>query len=77
VNVNINEIARISNEFAAGAKKSASASESLSQLAVELDSLMSRFRVEENAAREDAGPVRRGAASSRVAPAPRRVGAVV
>jgi methyl-accepting chemotaxis protein len=75
VNVNINEIARISNEFAAGAKKSASASESLSQLAVELDSLMSRFRVEENAAREDAGPVRRGAASSRVAPAPRRVGA--
>ena len=47
VNRNITEIARISNDFASGAKKSANSSESLSQLAVELDSLVSRFKVEE------------------------------
>jgi methyl-accepting chemotaxis protein len=46
VNRNITEIARISDDFAAGAKKSANSSESLSQLAVELDSLVSRFKVE-------------------------------
>ena len=47
VNRNITEIARISNDFASGAKKSANSSESLSQLAVELDSLVSRFKVED------------------------------
>jgi methyl-accepting chemotaxis protein len=61
VNRNINEIARISNDFAAGAKKSAGASESLSRLAVELDGLMARFRVEENAGREEPGRIRGGA----------------
>jgi methyl-accepting chemotaxis protein len=47
VNRNITEIARISDDFASGAKNSANASESLSQLAVELDSLVSRFKVED------------------------------
>jgi methyl-accepting chemotaxis protein len=47
VNRNITEIARISDDFASGAKKSANSSESLSQLAVELDSLVSRFKVED------------------------------
>ncbi|MGC2300971.1 MAG: methyl-accepting chemotaxis protein [Acidobacteriaceae bacterium] len=55
VNTNINEIARISNEFALGAQKSATASASLSQLAVELESLMARFRVEENTGPEGSG----------------------
>jgi len=55
VNANIAEIARISNGFAAGAQKSARASESLSELAVELDSLVSRFRVEEDAGRSEPG----------------------
>jgi methyl-accepting chemotaxis protein len=49
VNGNINEIARIANEFAGGAQKSARSSESLSRLAVELDALVSRFKVEEGA----------------------------
>jgi methyl-accepting chemotaxis protein len=75
VNRNITEIARISNDFASGAKKSANASESLSQLAVELDSLMSRFRVEEGEGigqrrRSDDGAGRR---ESRGAVAPRVV----
>lgn len=62
VNSNINEIARISNDFAAGAQKSAKASESLNRLAVELDALVSRFKVEE----DDAG---RGAPKPRRSPA--------
>jgi methyl-accepting chemotaxis protein len=62
VNSNINEIARISNDFAAGAQKSAKASESLNRLAVELDALVSRFKVEE----DDAG---RGAPQPRRSPA--------
>jgi len=67
VNANIAEIARISNDFAAGAQRSARASESLSQLAVELDSLVSRFRVEEEAGgRESAGQVRGRAAAKEV-----------
>jgi methyl-accepting chemotaxis protein len=68
VNRNINEIARISNDFAAGAKKSAGASESLSRLAVELDGLMARFRVEESGVREGSGVVghRAGARESTV-----------
>ena len=74
VNLNINEIARISNEFAAGAKKSANASESLSQLAVELDSLVSRFRVEEVSGREESGRARDGGAAGRV-PVMQRTGA--
>jgi methyl-accepting chemotaxis protein len=47
VNGNINEIARIANDFAAGAQKSAKGSESLSRLAVDLDALVSRFKVED------------------------------
>jgi methyl-accepting chemotaxis protein len=46
VNGNINEIARIANDFAVGAQKSAKGSESLSRLAVELDALVSRFKVD-------------------------------
>jgi methyl-accepting chemotaxis protein len=47
VNANITVIARISNDFAAGAQRSAQASESLSALAVELEVLVSRFKVKE------------------------------
>ena len=75
VNSNINEIAKISNEFAAGAQKSAKASESLSALAVELDSLVSRFRVEENPAGENAGRVPGRAAAAGRAPLAHRAGA--
>jgi methyl-accepting chemotaxis protein len=56
VNRNITEIARISNEFAGGAQRSAKASEALSHLAVELDSLVARFRVEEGARSPQTGP---------------------
>jgi len=52
VNGNINEIARIANDFASGAQKSAQASESLNQLAVELDALVTRFKVDEDRGRE-------------------------
>ncbi len=67
VNRNITEIARISNEFAGGAQKSAAASESLSSLAVELDALVSRFKVEESGGRE---PSERAPGRSTVALAP-------
>jgi methyl-accepting chemotaxis protein len=67
VNTNINEIARISNEFALGAQKSATASKSLSQLAVELESLMARFRVEEKTGPEGSGTLRNWSASPRPA----------
>jgi len=45
VNKNINEIARISNETAHGARQSAKASEALSELAADLNALISKFRV--------------------------------
>lgn len=71
VNANINEIAKISQEFAGGAQKSARASESLSQLAVELDSLVSRFKVEGGA---ESGEMRgSGARAARGVAAPSRV----
>ena len=74
VNRNINEIARISNDFAAGAQKSATSSESLSQLAVELESLVSRFKVEEGAGSGGArGPVARSAQRDRHAARPARM----
>jgi methyl-accepting chemotaxis protein len=44
VNNNVNEIARISNETASGAKQSAKASEALSSLATDLNSLISKFK---------------------------------
>ena len=74
VNRNISEIARISNDFAAGAQKSATSSESLSQLAVELESLVSRFKVEEGAGSGGArGPAARGAQRDRPAARPARM----
>jgi methyl-accepting chemotaxis protein len=45
VNGNVNEIARISNETASEALQSAKASEALSALALDLNSLISKFRV--------------------------------
>jgi methyl-accepting chemotaxis protein len=44
VNLNVNEIARISEEAASGARQSAKASEALSDLALDLNSLISKFR---------------------------------
>ncbi len=74
VNRNINEIARISNDFAAGAQKSATSSESLSQLAVELESLVSRFKVEDGAGSGGTrGLVARGAQRERPVARPARV----
>jgi methyl-accepting chemotaxis protein len=51
VNLSINEIARISRDFASGAQRSAEASGSLSGLAAELEVLVSRFRVEDGVKR--------------------------
>jgi methyl-accepting chemotaxis protein len=48
VNITINEIAKISDETAAGARKSARACVALSELATDLNSLISKFRVEED-----------------------------
>jgi hypothetical protein len=45
VNISVNEIARISNETASGARQSAKACEALSDLATDLNSLISKFRV--------------------------------
>jgi len=45
VNGNVNEIARISNETAFEARQSAKACEALSELALDLNSLISKFRV--------------------------------
>jgi methyl-accepting chemotaxis protein len=47
INSGINEIARISNESASGAKQSAKACEELSHLALDLQGLISRFKVQE------------------------------
>ncbi len=48
VNHSINEIAKISDLTASGARQSARACEALSELAVSLSAVMSRFRVEEH-----------------------------
>jgi methyl-accepting chemotaxis protein len=47
VNVSVNEIARISNETASGARQSAQACEALSDLATDLNSLIAKFRVDD------------------------------
>jgi methyl-accepting chemotaxis protein len=47
VNSNVNQIARISNETASGARTSAKACEALTELALDLDSLISKFKVDE------------------------------
>jgi methyl-accepting chemotaxis protein len=47
INSGINEIARISHESASGAKQSAKACEELSHLALDLQGLISRFKVRE------------------------------
>jgi methyl-accepting chemotaxis protein len=44
VNMNVNEIARISNESASGARQSAKSCEALGDLAMELNALISKFR---------------------------------
>ena len=47
VNSNVNQIARISNETASGARTSAKACEALTELALDLDSLISKFKVDD------------------------------
>ena len=47
VNITINQIAKISDETAAGARQSARACVALSELATDLNSLISKFRVED------------------------------
>jgi methyl-accepting chemotaxis protein len=74
VNVNISAIAKISYDFAAGAQDSARASGSLSRLAGELDSLVSRFRVEGETGGSGSRGTRDRAGEARAAMVPQRAG---
>ena len=56
VNGNVSEIARISNETASEALQSAQASQALSELALDLNSLISKFRVGDELAIDGAAP---------------------
>ena len=62
VNSNVNQIARISNETASGARTSAKACEALTELALDLDSLISKFKVDDES---EAGAARSGSLSYR------------
>jgi methyl-accepting chemotaxis protein len=56
VNTNISEIARISLDTSSGARQSARACEALSELALDLNQLISKFRVGEEQEEDDGAP---------------------
>jgi methyl-accepting chemotaxis protein len=57
VNVNVSEIARISLETSAGAKHSANACATLSDLALDLNQLISKFKVESEEEDAESAPI--------------------
>jgi methyl-accepting chemotaxis protein len=64
VNNNVSEIARISQETSSGARQSAKACEALSELAVDLNQLISKFRVGEEQEDDGAASGLRGSQSA-------------